>query len=48
MLRGLIWNCRGISDVEKRNFIREHVDKNNLDFVGIQETMKTEFNSVEL
>lgn len=48
MLRGLIWNCRGIGDKNKMDFIRDQINNNNLDFVGIQETMKTEFNLVEL
>lgn len=48
MLRGLVWNCGGIGDSEKKKFIREQINKNSLDFVGIQETMKVDFHPLEL
>lgn len=48
MLRGLVWNCRGIGDVEKRKFIKEQINLNSLDVAGIHETMKQEFSPLEL
>ena len=48
MISGLIWNSRGIGEKKKRDFIKEQIGKNNLDFVGIQETMKTDFNKLDL
>ena len=48
MLSGLIWNSRGIGEKKKRDFIKEQIGQNNLDFVGIQETMKTDFNKLDL
>ena len=47
MLSGLFWNCRGIGEKKKRDFIKEQIGKNNLDFIGIQETMKTDFNRLD-
>ena len=45
-MRGLIWNCRGIGD--KKDLIKDQIDKHNLDSMGIQETMKNEFSSLQL
>ena len=44
----LFWNCRVIGDKIKKDFIKDQIDKNSLDFVGIQETIKVEFTSLEL
>ena len=43
MLNGLIWNSRGPREKSKRDFIKATVVNSNLDFIGIQETIKQDF-----
>ena len=47
-MRGLFWNVRGIGQDIKRNFIRDTILEKQLDFVGLQETIKSDFTKNEL
>ena len=47
-MRGLFWNVRGIGQDIKRNFIRDTIQYKQLDFVGLQETIKNNFSKNEL
>ena len=42
------WNVRGIGKDIKRNFIRDTILEKQLDFVGLQETIKSDFTKNEL
>ena len=42
-MNGLIWNCRGIQKKGLSTFLRELIVDNQLDFLGVQETMKKHF-----
>ena len=45
---GMFWNVRGIGKDIKRNFIRDTILEKQLDFVGHQETIKSDFTKNEL
>ena len=45
---GIVWNVRGLGPDIKRNFIRETICNKKLDFIGLQETIKTDFTRNEL
>lgn len=47
-MKGFFWNIRSIRRDEKQRHIRELISGNNLDFLGLQETMKNEFSQIEL
>lgn len=47
-MKGLTWNCRGLGGYEKRRFLTETILELKIDFIGIQETMKKDFNKNEL
>ena len=44
----MFWNVRGIWKDIKRNFIRDTILEKQLDFVGHQETIKSDFTKNEL
>lgn len=45
---GMLWNVRGIGqDIEKR-FVRECITEKHLDFIGLQETIKSDFSQNDL
>lgn len=39
-MKGIIWNCLGLRDFEKVEFLKELICEENLDFIGLQETNK--------
>lgn len=43
MLNGFVWNSRGLGDKYKRDYICEMAKNHNLDFIGIQETIRQDF-----
>jgi hypothetical protein len=43
MISGFTWNSRGTGEESKKSYIRQHIKDHNLDFVGIQETMKQDY-----
>lgn len=44
----MVWNVRGLGTVHRRGFILKHILQENLDIVGIQETIKQEFSDRDL
>lgn len=42
-MNGLIWNCRGIEKKGLSPFISNMINEFQLDFIGVQETMKKKF-----
>jgi exonuclease III len=41
---GLIWNCQGLGQSTKFDFLREIIREERVDFIGLQETKKNHFN----
>jgi hypothetical protein len=37
---GLIWNCQGLGQSTKFDFLREIIREEKVDFIGLQETKK--------
>jgi hypothetical protein len=44
----MFWNVRGIGQDIKKNFIRDTIQEKQLDFVGLKETIKSNFTKNEL
>jgi hypothetical protein len=40
---GLIWNCQGLGKDVKSDFLRDIIRKERIDFIGLQETNKKNF-----
>jgi hypothetical protein len=40
---GFIWNCRGLGKDVKSDFLRDIIRKDRIDFIGLQETNKKNF-----
>jgi hypothetical protein len=40
---GLIWNCQGLGKDVKSDFLRDIITKERIDFIGLQETNKKNF-----
>lgn len=47
-MRGLIWNMRGFGQRDRRRQLIEYIRGQNLDFVGLQETIRSSFEPYEL
>lgn len=47
-MRYIFWNVRGLGTTHRRGLVLKHIVQKNLDFVGIQETIKQEFSDHEL
>ena len=47
-MKCMFWNVRGLGTAHRRGLIFNHVIQENLDIVGIQETIKQEFSDHEL
>ncbi|XP_020192891.1 uncharacterized protein [Aegilops tauschii subsp. strangulata] len=47
-MRGIIWNLRGFGQLDKRRQLAEAVQSEKLEFIGIQETIKSSFSNGEL
>ena len=47
-MRCMFWNVRGLGTAHRRGLVLKHVIQENLDIVGIQETIKQEFSDQEL
>ena len=44
----LFWNIRGFGHVGRRTLLKEYMRKEDMDIVGLQETIKTDFRFHEL
>lgn len=44
----MFWNVRGLGTVHRRGLVHKHILQENLDVVGIQETIKQDFTDHEL
>jgi exonuclease III len=44
----MFWNVRGLGTTHRRGFILKHVIEEDLDIVGVQETIKQDFSDYEL
>jgi exonuclease III len=44
----MFWNVRGLGTAHRRGLVLKHVIQENLDIVGIQETIRQDFNDQEL
>jgi exonuclease III len=44
----MFWNVRGLGTTHRRGLVFKHVIQENLDIVGIQETIRQDFNDQEL
>ena len=42
-LKGMFWNCEGIRDPAKHDFIQETVREQRLDFLALSETGRSNF-----
>lgn len=42
-MKGISWNCQGLAKSRKFEFIHELINKENIDFISLQETNKKEF-----
>jgi hypothetical protein len=42
-MRGIFWNCRGLSDLAKTRFLRETSLEQDLAFIALLETEKKDF-----
>jgi hypothetical protein len=40
---GVIWNCQGLVKSGKFEFLRELITRHKVDFIGLQETKRKEF-----
>jgi len=40
---GLLWNCRGVSKKGMSSMLKDMLAENELDFVGLQETMRKKY-----
>jgi hypothetical protein len=40
---GVIWNCQGLVKPGKFEFLKELITKHKVDFIGLQETKRKEF-----
>jgi hypothetical protein len=40
---GLIWNCQGLGIGSKVQFLRELIKDEKVDFIGLQETLRSNF-----
>lgn len=47
-MRYMFWNVRGLGTAHRRGLVLKHIIQENLDCVGIQETIKQEFSDQEL
>ena len=45
---GATWNLRGIGKIEKQRFLRETLIEKRIDFIGLQETLKSDFSAQDL
>jgi exonuclease III len=43
IMKGAIWNIRGLNKDGRIKCLSDFINTNNLDFVGIQETKKVDF-----
>jgi exonuclease III len=44
-MKGLIWNCQGLTKHGKYEFLKILIREENLDFIGLQETNKINFSN---
>jgi hypothetical protein len=42
-IRGILWNSNGFKDPKKPKFISDLTIENNLDFIAVSETRRSEF-----
>lgn len=42
-MKGIIWNIRGMKDLEKLKHLRDIMKEHKVGFIGLQETMKQDF-----
>ena len=47
-MRALFWNIRGFGHMGRRTLLEEYMRKEDVDIVGLQETIKTDFHFHEL
>lgn len=47
-MRFMFWNVRGLGTAHRRGMVLKHIIQENLDLVGVQETIKQDFNDREL
>lgn len=47
-MRIIFWNVRGLGKAYRRNWVRDHIMGEDLELVGIQETIKESFSDKEL
>jgi exonuclease III len=40
---GVIWNCQGLVKPGKFEFLKELITRHKVDFIGLQETKRKEF-----
>ena len=44
-MKCVFWNCRGLRDLAKHNFLHDVAGDNNLDFIALSETNKNSFST---
>ena len=47
-MRALFWNIRGFGHLGRRTLLKEYMRKEDVDIVGLQETIKMDFHFHEL
>ena len=47
-MRCMFWNVRGLVTAHRRGLVLKHINQENLDIVGIHETIKQDFSDQEL
>jgi hypothetical protein len=48
LMKGIIWKCQGLKKSCKYEFLKELICEENLDFIGLQETNRNNFNQTWL
>ena len=47
-MRGLIWNIQGFGKLDRRRQLIEYIRDQRIDFMGLQQTIRSSFSQVEL
>lgn len=42
---GIFWNCRGVGKKGMSTYLTDTINANDVDFIGLQETMRSKYNS---
>lgn len=42
---GIFWNCRGVGKKGMSTYLTDIINANDVDFIGLQETMRSKYNS---